>query len=969
MALTANASRLVLSFNNGVRQYRTLDLSEISFIPTTVPLINSTVHPLPSGTKAVIENRGGGESRTAQFVDLDLATVADVGSIGLTQLRQIQVFDETRGYAIDLSSNEVVRLDFTATPDVTVTPLPFGSDVRTIEIAPNGRLLFASSLMDASILAADTSTDAVVRSMGLPIAPDAHKLVFGPSQLGPASITINGGDNQFYPPDKTLPIPLSVEIRDNQGRPIPNIPVLFEDPTGAGLIIAPEQPSFTNARGIATATITIPPSQAPPVDPPAEGEPPPKLEPVTISATTGGLDPVLFTATIIRGNGLIKISGDNQGVEENKPFPLPLIMLATDQSGFPLPANTDVTIGFSGASCPSLVSTDERGFIALRSCSAYPISTNQNNTQLFQKGHVTASFFNANQQQVLGAFNFVVVRSGNRLGITKLGGDNQTARSGEELPEPLGFRIGLISGFGGTIDPFNVEFRQISGPPVILEARSVPAIMFRDLGVKVRLGENAGTSVIEAKASVPGLPTIQYTVTATGGRPTSLEKSGDGQSGKIGTTLASPLRIRVVNESGTFVPFPQVTWRVTQGDATVTPSQPDTTGSAAVLKLGTTPGQVRVLAAVGSLQATFSVTALAPEPASISTFSGQNQTLTTGVLSEPLTVRVNEIDNRPATGAVITFSGPPNVRLHPADGSPPANPVQVLANAEGLAAVRAELLAVSALGVEGGPAQVTQTVTITATAGSQLSTSFLLPVVGRTPSFAGTGVVNAASVQPGLTPGGIATIFGSGLMEGIVGVAVANGQTSFQGTTVRIGGIPAPILALAAGPPEQINVQVPFELTAGQTTTVEIENNGSRSTVAGVPVFPAQPGIFEFQSSGGARFAAAVHADNRVVNAENPARQGEIIALYATAAGRVEPPVPTGTLGPASPLSLVSLPVIIGVDDKGAEVLFKGYAPGFLGLYQFNFRVPADARCGQRALNLKVGDSFSPNSTIPILCQ
>ena len=979
MALTGNGSRLVMTFNTGVRQYRTRDLSEISLIPTKVPLINSTVYALPSGTKAIVENRGGGESRTAQFVDLDLSTASDVGSIGLTQLRQIEIFDETRGYAIDQSTNEVVRLDFTATPDVTVTPLPFGSDVRTIELSPNNRLLYVSSLIDASILAADTTTDAVVRSMGLPIAPDAHKLAFGPSQLGPASISINGGDNQFYPPNTALPIPLSVEIRDSQGRPIPNIPVLFDDPTGAGLIISPEQPSFTNSRGIATATITIPPAQAPPpaepTEPVEEGEEPPPpqtvqptLEPVIISATTGGLDPVLFTATVIKGSGLIVISGNNQGVEENTPFPLPMTLLATDGNGFPLPANSPITLGFSLASCPTELLTDENGFITLRNCSAFPISTNQNNSQLFQKGHITASFFTPDQRQVRAAFNFVAIRSGNRLGITKTTGDNQTGRSGEELPVPLGFRIGLISGFGGTIDPFNVEFRQISGPPVILEKRSVPAVMFRDEGVKVRLGENAGTSVIEARASVPGLPTIRYTVTATGGKPTSLEKTGDGQTGKIATNLASPLRIRVVNESGTFVPFPEVVWRVTQGDATLTTTT-DATGSSAVVRFGTTPGPVRVVAAVGALQATFTLTAQAPEPASISTFSGQNQTLTTGVLSEPLTVRVNELDNRPATGAVITFSGPPNVRLHPVGGAPPANPVQVLANENGLASVQAELLAVSALGEEGGPSQVTQTVTITATAGSQLATSFLLPVVGRTPGFTAASVVNAASFEAGLTPGGIVTIFGSGLMEGVVGVAVANGQTSFQGTTVRIGGIPAPIFILSAGPPEQINVQVPFELTPGQTTTVEIENNGSRSTVGGVPVFPAQPGIFELQSSSGARFAAAVHADNRLVSAENPARHGEVVVMFATGAGRVSPPAPTGTLGSSSPLSLVTLPVVIGVDDKGADVLFQGYAPGFLGLYQFNFTIPVDARCGQRVLSLKVGDSFSPNSTIPILCE
>ena len=644
-----------------------------------------------------------------------------------------------------------------------------------------------------------------------------------------------------------------------------------------------------------------------------------------------------------------------------------MILLATDDNGFPLPAGTPITLGFSLASCPTELLTDENGFITLVNCSAFPISTNPNNTQLFSKGHVTASYFNSESRQIRAAFNFIVIRSGSKFGLTKLSGDNQTARSGEELPVPFGFRIGLISGFGGTNDPFNVELTQVSGPPVVLEERRIPVQMNRDEFVNVRLGEAAGTSVIEARASVPGLPTIQFTVTATGGRATSLEKSGDGQSGKIATSLAAPLRVRVVNESGTLVPFPEITWRVVQGDASLETTT-DANGSSAVVTFGNTPGPVRVVAAIGALQTTFTLTSLPPEPASISTFTGQNQTLTTGVLSDPLVVRVNEIDNRPASGAIITFSGPPNVRLHPVGGGPPANPVQVLADEAGLAGVQAELLAVTALSEGGGfPSQLAQTITITASAGSQLSTSFLLNVAGRTPSFENRGIVNAASFEPGLVPGSVVTIFGSGLMEGVIGTEFANGQTSYQGTTVRIGGVPAPILTLSAGPPEQINVQVPFEVPTGQTTTVEIENNGSRSTVGGVPVFPAQPGIFEFTSSNGGRFAAAIHADNRIVTPENPAEHGEVIAVFATGGGRVNPPVPTGTPGPV-PASVGTLPVVIGVDDKGAQVLFQGYAPGFLGLYQFNFVIPFEAGCGQRVLNIKVADRFSPNATIPILC-
>ena len=104
------------------------------------------------------------------------------------------------------------------------------------------------------------------------------------------------------------------------------------------------------------------------------------------------------------------------------------------------------------------------------------------------------------------------------------------------------------------------------------------------------------------------------------------------------------------------------------------------------------------------------------------------------------------------------------------------------------------------------------------------------------------------------------------------------------------------------------------------------------------------------------------------MTAENPAQHGEIVSVFATGGGRISPTVPTGTFGPTPPRRSPRCPRSLAWTTRGRRSLFQGYAPGFLGLYQYNFVIPVDARCGQRALNLKVGDSFSPNSTIPILC-
>ncbi len=145
----------------------------------------------------------------------------------------------------------------------------------------------------------------------------------------------------------------------------------------------------------------------------------------------------------------------------------------------------------------------------------------------------------------------------------------------------------------------------------------------------------------------------------------------------------------------------------------------------------------------------------------------------------------------------------------------------------------------------------------------------------------------------------MASIFGAGLVEGIIGTETAEGATSYGGTTIRVGGVPAPLLSLSAGATDQINFQVPFETTPGQVTTVEVENNGSRATVANVPVFPVQPGIFEIPLSGGSTIAAILHnSTGQLVTPDNPAARGEAVALYYTGGGRLNPSVPTGVLGP-----------------------------------------------------------------------
>ena len=111
-----------------------------------------------------------------------------------------------------------------------------------------------------------------------------------------------------------------------------------------------------------------------------------------------------------------------------------------------------------------------------------------------------------------------------------------------------------------------------------------------------------------------------------------------------------------------------------------------------------------------------------------------------------------------------------------------------------------------------------------------------------------------------------------------------------------------------------------------------------------------------------------IHPDTgELVSPADPAAPGEVLAVFFTGGGPLEPAVVTGQLGPVPP-GVMTLPLTVGVDGIGASRLFAGYAPTFLGLYQANFTVPEQARCGNRSLSIQVGAALSPVSTIAIQC-
>jgi hypothetical protein len=110
---------------------------------------------------------------------------------------------------------------------------------------------------------------------------------------------------------------------------------------------------------------------------------------------------------------------------------------------------------------------------------------------------------------------------------------------------------------------------------------------------------------------------------------------------------------------------------------------------------------------------------------------------------------------------------------------------------------------------------------------------------------------------------------------------------------------------------------------------------------------------------------AVVHAsDFSPVTAANPARSGEILALFATGLGPTRPGVDPGQPFPPSPAQLVNSPVEVSVNGALSQVLYAGGYPSATNAYQVNFRLPDGVPPGLATIGLTA--AFIPGPTVQI---
>jgi uncharacterized protein (TIGR03437 family) len=217
-------------------------------------------------------------------------------------------------------------------------------------------------------------------------------------------------------------------------------------------------------------------------------------------------------------------------------------------------------------------------------------------------------------------------------------------------------------------------------------------------------------------------------------------------------------------------------------------------------------------------------------------------------------------------------------------------------------------------------------------------------------------VYNAASFHPGdrIAPGEIVTLIGQELAPAAQTAAAGSLPRSMQGVSVSIGGVNAPLFYVSPG---QINFQVPVELPLGSTSLV-VQRATQISAIRNVNVVGAAAGLFV--SNPAVRDSPAiVHAsDFSYVTEQNPAHAGEYLAAFVTGLGATNPAATSGQ--PATAAALTTA-VVDGILESGQDqpVSYAGLAPGFVGLYQVNFRLNDSVMPGLTRVAFGAGSSIT----------
>ncbi|BDC51494.1 hypothetical protein F183_A38100 [Bryobacterales bacterium F-183] len=226
------------------------------------------------------------------------------------------------------------------------------------------------------------------------------------------------------------------------------------------------------------------------------------------------------------------------------------------------------------------------------------------------------------------------------------------------------------------------------------------------------------------------------------------------------------------------------------------------------------------------------------------------------------------------------------------------------------------------------------------------------------------GDIIAGASEPTLTtvaPGGIAAIYGINFSKSstnIDGINTDRVPTSFNGTSVTIAGVRAPIILLER---DQVNVQVPFEVQPGQQPVVVTNVNGA-SEPKMLTVAASAPAVL-FDATGGIAYRVSTQG---LIRPTSPAVAGEMLLILCTGLGVTAPSAETGLILPLDAVNPAVLQPTVTIGGRPAAMTGAFTVPGFLGLYGAIVTVPTGLTSGNQPVVVSAGGMMSNTVQIAV---
>jgi len=441
----------------------------------------------------------------------------------------------------------------------------------------------------------------------------------GPTNSTPTPTVIQmlGGNDQSATIGSSLTNPFVVEVLDAGGRAVGGQTVAWSVVEGGGTLSAPT--SVTNASGEARTFLQV--GSAP--------------GPQRVRASLGTLAPVNFSATALprAAAQVIAASGSGQSATVGALLAQPLVARVLDAAGGAVPGVTvtfSVTSGGGSVQSPTVISDANGQASTTWRLGATPGAQ----TVSASASGATATTFTATARES-GASSLVVIS-----------GSGQTGAVASTLAQPLIVR--LVDEQSAPRVGVTVLFTA-TGNNGTLTPTSATTNANGEASASWRLGTVAGTQTVSASST--GASPVSFSAMATAGTASQLTiVSGNSQVANASQPLPLPLVVKVADAWDNAVAGTTVTFAVTSGGGSITPTTATTDAagrSSATWTLGAT---------MGAQGAT----------ASVSGIGNAVLTATATPAIYGLTHRIVDAEYNAATNRIITISANPS-RLHVID--------------------------------------------------------------------------------------------------------------------------------------------------------------------------------------------------------------------------------------------------------------------------------------------------------------